>query len=102
MCERNDGRKVMNIDGALRDRPPSDRPASRLGRPNRLAAVAALATALTLGLAASVDTAQAQQPRKPNIVFIMTDDVGWGDLGSFGGGVMRGAPTPNLDRIAAE
>ena len=46
--------------------------------------------------------AQAQQPRKPNIVFIMTDDVGWGDLGSFGGGAMRGAPTPNLDRIAAE
>jgi arylsulfatase len=65
-------------------------------------AVATLAAALTLGLAASVDMAQAQQPPKPNIVFIMTDDVGWGDLGSYGGGVMRGAPTPNLDRIAAE
>ena len=32
----------------------------------------------------------------------MTDDVGWGDLGCYGGGETRGAPTPNLDRMAAE
>jgi arylsulfatase A-like enzyme len=42
------------------------------------------------------------QNKKPNFVMIMTDDVGWGDLGSYGGGIMRGAPTPNLDRMAAE
>src|SRR5258708_19077149 len=42
------------------------------------------------------------QNKKPNVVMIMTDDVGWGDLGSYGGGIMRGAPTPNLDRMAAE
>jgi hypothetical protein len=42
------------------------------------------------------------QDKKPNFVMIMTDDVGWGDLGSYGGGIMRGAPTPNLDRMAAE
>jgi arylsulfatase len=42
------------------------------------------------------------QNKKPNLVMIMTDDVGWGDLGSYGGGVMRGAATPNLDRMAAE
>jgi len=40
--------------------------------------------------------------KKPNIIMIMTDDVGWGDLGAYGGGVMRGAPTPHLDRLAAE
>ena len=40
--------------------------------------------------------------KKPNIVVIMTDDVGWGDLGCYGGGENRGAPTPNLDRMAAE
>jgi Sulfatase len=42
------------------------------------------------------------QGKKPNFVAIMTDDVGWGDLGSYGGGIMRGAPIPNLDRMAAE
>ena len=45
--------------------------------------------------------AQAQS-RKPNVVIIMTDDIGWGDLGCYGGGENRGAPTPNLDRLAAE
>jgi len=44
----------------------------------------------------------AQKKDKPNVIMIMTDDVGWGDLGSYGGGVMRGAPTPNLDRMANE
>lgn len=33
---------------------------------------------------------------------IVTDDVRWGDLGSYGGGAMRGPPVPNLDRIAAD
>src|SRR5271170_6103804 len=42
------------------------------------------------------------QNKKPTVVVIMSDDVGWGDLGSYGGGAMRGAPTPNLDRMAAE
>ena len=40
--------------------------------------------------------------RRPNIILFMSDDVGWGDLGCYGGGENRGAPTPNLDRLAAE
>src|ERR1700760_3618033 len=43
-----------------------------------------------------------QQPSKPNIVLIVGDDVGWGDLGAYGGGEGRGIPTPNLDRLADE
>jgi arylsulfatase len=39
---------------------------------------------------------------KPNIILIIGDDVGWGDLGVYGGGEGRGIPTPNLDRMAAE
>jgi len=39
---------------------------------------------------------------KPNIIMIISDDTGWGDLGSYGGGVGRGMATPNLDRLSAE
>ncbi len=40
--------------------------------------------------------------KKPNILFILTDNLGYGELGSYGGGVTRGAATPRLDRLAAE
>ncbi|HEX5091178.1 MAG TPA: arylsulfatase [Burkholderiales bacterium] len=39
---------------------------------------------------------------KPNILFIVSDDTGYGDLGPYGGGAGRGMPTPNIDRLAAE
>ncbi|PQO27883.1 arylsulfatase [Blastopirellula marina] len=42
------------------------------------------------------------QAKKPNILFIVSDDTGYGDLGPYGGGVGRGMPTPNIDRMAAE
>ncbi|HSD54726.1 MAG TPA: sulfatase-like hydrolase/transferase, partial [Burkholderiales bacterium] len=44
--------------------------------------------------------ALAQTPSKPNILFIVSDDTGYGDLGPYGGGVGRGMPTPNIDRMA--
>jgi arylsulfatase A-like enzyme len=40
--------------------------------------------------------------RKPNFLVFILDDVGWGDFGCFGGGHLRGAPTPNFDKLAAE
>jgi arylsulfatase A-like enzyme len=46
--------------------------------------------------------AVAQQSQNPNIVFILADNVGYGDLGSYGGGELRGAPTPRLDQLARE
>jgi len=39
--------------------------------------------------------------KKPNIVFIMGDDVGWFNIGAYHQGIMAGR-TPNLDRLAAE
>ena len=34
---------------------------------------------------------------KPNIVLVLMDNLGWGELGVYGGGIIRGAPTPRLD-----
>jgi arylsulfatase len=39
---------------------------------------------------------------RPNIVLVLADNLGWGELGCYGGGLLRGAPTPRLDRLAAE
>ena len=36
---------------------------------------------------------------RPNVIFILADDVGWGDLGCYGARKIR---TPNLDRMARE
>jgi arylsulfatase len=40
--------------------------------------------------------------KKPNIVYILADDIGYTELGCYGGGKVRGCPTPNLDAMAAE
>ena len=39
--------------------------------------------------------------KKPNIIVIMGDDVGWTNLGCYGGDI-TGVPTPNIDRLAKE
>jgi arylsulfatase len=40
--------------------------------------------------------------KKPNIIYILADDVGWGEMGWQGGGKHRGTPTPELDKMAFE
>src|SRR5215468_3462576 len=40
--------------------------------------------------------------QKPNVVFVLADNVGYGDLGPYGGGELRGAPTPRIDQLARE
>ncbi len=59
-----------------------------------LAAVLIAATPLTAAAAGS--------DKKPNIVLVLMDNFGWGEIGVYGGGVMRGAPTPRIDSIATE
>jgi arylsulfatase len=46
--------------------------------------------------------ARAAEVSKPNIVFILMDNLGYGELGDYGGGVTRGAPTPQIDQLASE
>jgi arylsulfatase A-like enzyme len=52
------------------------------------------------GLNLSMPVAEAAaNTNRPNIVLILTDDMGFGDIGCYGG---KFAPTPNLDRMASE
>ena len=40
--------------------------------------------------------------KRPNIIFFLWDNFGWGELGCYGGGVLRGAPTPRIDALAEQ
>ena len=40
--------------------------------------------------------------KQPNIVFFFWDNFGWGELGCYGGGELRGAPTPRIDQLASQ
>jgi arylsulfatase A-like enzyme len=59
---------------------------------------AALVAVCLIGLA--TPSAQAQA-RKPNILVIMGDDIGWFNVGAYHRGMMSGK-TPNLDKLAAQ
>jgi arylsulfatase A-like enzyme len=48
---------------------------------------------------ATVGHAQSERESRPNVVLIITDDLGWADLGSYGATDIR---TPNLDRLARQ
>lgn len=52
-----------------------------------------------LGSAAAAVTAPAQSRRPPNILFILADDLGYGDVGCYG---QRQIQTPVIDRLARE
>ena len=54
---------------------------------------------LLLALVTPFFVLNAGEARKPNVVLILADDLGYGDLGCYGGKVI---PTPNLDRMARE
>ena len=57
------------------------------------------ANKLLYGLAMTPALACGQQSEKPNIIFVLCDDMGWGDLGCYG---QQYISTPNIDRMARE
>ena len=60
---------------------------------------AAPASSAAPASASAASAAAPSSPRRPNIVFFLADDLGYGDLGCYGQTKIR---TPNLDRLAAE
>ncbi len=96
-----------------RDAGKSDPSTSPIGvglkRRDLLLSGSSLVAASALSAVGLTIPAEAQQPtatpapagQKPNIVFIMGDDIGWLNIGAYHRGMMAGR-TPNLDRLAAE
>jgi arylsulfatase A-like enzyme len=65
---------------------------------HRLTAALGVSVGALVLMAASASA----QVQKPNVILVVSDDFGYGDMGAYGGGENRGMPTPNLDRVAAE
>ncbi|NEX91894.1 arylsulfatase [Caulobacter sp. 17J65-9] len=55
-----------------------------------------------MGAAGALAAPVQAQAQRPNVVFILADNVGYGDMGPYGGGELRGAPTPRTDQMARE
>src|SRR6476469_6183046 len=53
-------------------------------------------------LIANAQNKSASPSGRPNIVFILMDNLGYGEPGCYGGGITRGAATPRIDKLATE
>ena len=69
------------------------------------AAVGCVLAGVTIAVAATPQDAAAASKNadKPNVVMMLSDNMGYGDLGCYGsGGELRGMPTPRIDQLASE
>jgi arylsulfatase A-like enzyme len=57
-------------------------------------------TALWISVSLSFAQAQSKVSTRPNILYILVDNLGMGELGTYGGGLLRGAKTPRIDTLA--
>lgn len=56
--------------------------------------------AISMGLGST--PANANVKERPNVLLVLLDNTGWGDFGCYGGGALRGAPSPRIDQLASE
>jgi arylsulfatase len=56
----------------------------------------------SMAVLALLTQASIAAPDKPNVVIMLGDNVGYGDIGAYGAGEVRGMPTPRIDSIAAQ
>lgn len=61
--------------------------------------IISLALAFITCLGCTSNKKEIKEEKAPNIIFILSDDLSWGDLGCYGQEKIK---TPNIDRIAAE
>jgi arylsulfatase A-like enzyme len=47
-------------------------------------------------------TGQANAQDRPNVVVMLADNVGYGNIGAHGPGEVRGMPTPRIDQLASQ
>jgi hypothetical protein len=88
-------------EGAMCD-PASAKPRRHApGRPIFQSVFGGIAASILFAAAPGPAGTTVAQAAKPNIIFIMGDDIGWFNIGAYHQGMMAGK-TPNLDQLAAE
>ena len=86
----------------MTERAPPSRGARFRVNPRRRMTPAALVALMIVGGVGLFSAPAPAQDKKPNILFILVDNIGYGDIGVYGGGELRGAPTPRIDQLASE
>ncbi|MEK9544213.1 MAG: sulfatase-like hydrolase/transferase, partial [Luminiphilus sp.] len=77
-------------------------PDSKIKVPNGLYSMGRVTQHLFLGILLVASAAVTRAAERPNVVLMLADNLGYGDIGAYGGGAVLGTPTPNLDALAAE
>jgi len=68
----------------------------------RLGSLSVLILAITIIVFAAVSAPAAAQAKKPNVVLMLADNLGFGDVSSYNGGIRGNMLTPRIDRLASE